>query len=414
MTVHSEKAKRANGDPFTRYIITYYEGRNRKRTNRSTLRKAKLDAAEIAARISRQEAHVLELTGRRLQDFKAAESMVIPYKISLLEAVTQWSNAREGLPADVTLSEVVADYVKRKNAVVEPLTVAELVDRYIPLQKTRGMGIETRRKRAERARQFVKVFGTMPVHTLTSPMLVTYYEGAGKAPWTKKSHAKLLSSLFQFAVSHKHASVDLLEELKVANTHLPKIKRGSIRGLVYSPAEMLEILKCARPGLVPEIVLMAFCGIRRNEIIHREKPALDWSQIKLDRGQIDLDIEQAKAEHRRLAPIPDNAKAWLEPYAKKSGCIALVTDPNKISTMIKFDVNKARKANGDETPFHYRKNGFRHSFISYRVADIQDVAKVALEAGNSVEQIHATYREVRTHEEAAEYFAITPKKPGAA
>jgi hypothetical protein len=31
----------------------------------------------------------------------------------------------------------------------------------------------------------------------------------------------------------------------------------------------------------------------------------------------------------------------------------------------------------------WKHNALRHSFISYRVADIQNVAQVALEAGNS-------------------------------
>ena len=37
-------------------------------------------------------------------------------------------------------------------------------------------------------------------------------------------------------------------------------------------------------------------------------------------------------------------------------------------------------------------HGLRHSFISYRVAETQDVAKVALEAGNSPQIIFQHYR----------------------
>ena len=35
----------------------------------------------------------------------------------------------------------------------------------------------------------------------------------------------------------------------------------------------------------------------------------------------------------------------------------------------------------------WKKNGLRHSFISYRVAEIQNVNQVALECGNSPEVI---------------------------
>ena len=50
--------------------------------------------------------------------------------------------------------------------------------------------------------------------------------------------------------------------------------------------------------------------------------------------------------------------------------------------------NLATNAKTDKLPaLHWKHNALRHSFISYRVAEIQDVAKVALEAGNSPSMI---------------------------
>lgn len=54
------------------------------------------------------------------------------------------------------------------------------------------------------------------------------------------------------------------------------------------------------------------------------------------------------------------------------------------------------------------RNVLRHSFISYRVAQIQDVNRVALEAGNSPAIIFKNYRELVTEEAADEWFGITP------
>ena len=55
------------------------------------------------------------------------------------------------------------------------------------------------------------------------------------------------------------------------------------------------------------------------------------------------------------------------------------------------------------------KNALRHSYISYRVAEIEDVAKVALEAGNSPQMIFQHYRELVQPKEAKAWFAIVPK-----
>ena len=54
----------------------------------------------------------------------------------------------------------------------------------------------------------------------------------------------------------------------------------------------------------------------------------------------------------------------------------------------------------------WKRNALRHSFISYRVAAIQNVAQVALEAGNSPRVIFSNYREVVTPKQAKEWFEI--------
>jgi hypothetical protein len=40
--------------------------------------------------------------------------------------------------------------------------------------------------------------------------------------------------------------------------------------------------------------------------------------------------------------------------------------------------------------FEWQHNGLRHSFISYRVATVSNVAQVALEAGNTMAAVEAT------------------------
>lgn len=53
-------------------------------------------------------------------------------------------------------------------------------------------------------------------------------------------------------------------------------------------------------------------------------------------------------------------------------------------------------------------NGLRHSFISYRLADIQNAPQVELEAGNSPAMIFKHYRELVTREDAVQWFGIRP------
>ena len=60
------------------------------------------------------------------------------------------------------------------------------------------------------------------------------------------------------------------------------------------------------------------------------------------------------------------------------------------------------------TPFAWKHNALRHSFISYRVAETQDVAKVSLEAGNSPQMIFKHYRELVRPDAAKAWFALMP------
>ena len=54
----------------------------------------------------------------------------------------------------------------------------------------------------------------------------------------------------------------------------------------------------------------------------------------------------------------------------------------------------------------------RHSYCSYRLADIKNAAQVALEAGNSPQMIFQHYRGLVTDVEAKRWFSIEPARPG--
>ena len=72
------------------------------------------------------------------------------------------------------------------------------------------------------------------------------------------------------------------------------------------------------------------------------------------------------------------------------------TDPMNPNAKLKPDVE-------------WRPNALRHSFCSYRLAQIKNTAEVALEAGNSPQMIFQHYRELVTPDDAVKWFSIFPK-----
>jgi hypothetical protein len=97
-------------------------------------------------------------------------------------------------------------------------------------------------------------------------------------------------------------------------------------------------------------------------------------------------------------PITDNLAHWLGPL-RANGLLWQNTKPMFHKTRLRV----AAKAD-----VKWKQNVLRHSFISYRLAEIQDVNRVALEAGNSPQMIFRHYRELATPDQARTWFSIAP------
>ena len=161
---------------------------------------------------------------------------------------------------------------------------------------------------------------------------------------------------------------------------------------VFTPDEMRAMLNRAVEHLLPYIALGAFAGLRSAEIAR-----LDWQNIRFDRGFIECEASMTKTRQRRLVPICDNLRAWLQPLAPASGKIVLH------ASIAEAAMSMARKAG-----VKWKKNALRHSYISYRLALMPDTARVALECGNSPNVIFKHYRELVVPEQAKEWFDILP------
>ena len=55
------------------------------------------------------------------------------------------------------------------------------------------------------------------------------------------------------------------------------------------------------------------------------------------------------------------------------------------------------------------QNILRHSYASYRLAQMSDSAKVASELGNSPQKLFTNYNKLRTPEQAEAWFAVVPQ-----
>jgi integrase len=155
--------------------------------------------------------------------------------------------------------------------------------------------------------------------------------------------------------------------------------------------------------LRPCLALAAFAGLRSEEILR-----LDWSDVERRPGFIEIAADKAKTAARRLVPITPNLARWLALSPRNAERVwrhskAWFFEATRDTVK---RINEQRKPR--EPRFKWKANALRHSFISYRLADIQDTNRVALEAGNSPRMIFQHYRELCTPADARTWFALAP------
>jgi len=71
-------------------------------------------------------------------------------------------------------------------------------------------------------------------------------------------------------------------------------------------------------AMVPAVAIGLFAGIRRSELT-----ALDWSEIDLAAGTIEVRGSKAKTRQRRIVHIGNALKQWLTPHARQTGGVTI-------------------------------------------------------------------------------------------
>jgi integrase len=157
------------------------------------------------------------------------------------------------------------------------------------------------------------------------------------------------------------------------------------------------MLENATPELVPYIAIGAFAGLRRAEL-----ERLDWHEIDLGFGLIEVTASKAKSARRRFVKIQPNLRRWLQPHAQVSDN---VTPPNYWELL-----DDAREAAGIK---EWPQNALRHGFASYHLAHFDNAALLALELGHTNSNlVFQHYRQLVKPKQAERYWKIAPASAG--
>lgn len=369
----------------TRYTISFFLDGRRKRRMFTDLDVAKREAKLIAEKIQKGLQANNDLRPAERESYLAAQRTLKDLDVPLTAAVEEYATCRERL-GDVPLLAAVEEYLRRTNGVTVGVTVGQVVEELIAAKEQDGVSERYRLQLQSTLGMFEEAFSG-PIMHVKSDRIDQWLRESGLAPVTRNNRLTVIRVLFNFAKQRNYLPKSEVTEAE----SVPKVKPGATETEIFEPAEFEKLLLAAPRRLIPLLAIGGFTGLRAAELSR-----LDWKAVNMERGMIELRAGQAKTASRRIVPISDNLAAWLE-LVEREGMVI----PDK-------DLFRQATALARKQGLRWPRNVLRHSYISYRVARIQDVNQVALEAGNSPAIIFKHYRELVSEEAAGEWFGITP------
>ena len=357
----------------------------------TTLANGELDALHLRAEDARIYVYCAQV----------AKAAGIPLDLLVKDAV----EAVKIVDGKVSLLEMAKEFKRRKMHELPDKMLPVAVDEMIETRTKDGTGDAYVRVLKVYLNQLKESFNCQ-LRAVTTGQLADYLRNQDVSARSKNNARATIGAVFKFCkergwLPRDHEGIELV----------PKFKEKPTDITIYSPWEVTQFLNHSRPEMVPFLAIGAFAGLRSAEI-----ERLDWSEVHLDDKFIEIKAAKAKTASRRIVPITDNLAKWLKDHAKDEGRVVPFDNVNKQIGWLVEDTNQAlkeaAKKDGKDAEkvkkVKWKKNALRHSFISYRVAEIQDVAKVALEAGNSPQIIFQHYRELVQPKEAKAWFGIEP------
>ena len=300
-------------------------------------------------------------------------------------------------PFDATIRDAVNFYLPHLHATKRSCTAAELVDELLKIKESDGASERYLSDLRSRLTQFAQCFNGKPVAEITGPEVDQWLRslsdketGKRLAATTRNNFRRVLIVAFNFARERGYSAGNPAEKSARA-----KVIESAIG--ILTVEETARLLESAAPELVPYIAIGAFAGLRRAEL-----ERLDWREIDLQAGLIEVTAKNAKSARRRFVRVQLNLAKWLEPYSQLSGNVT----PPKYRELL----DAARDSAGIEQWPH---NALRHSFASYHLAHFKDAASLALELGHTHSNlVFQHYRQLVAPKPAMRYWKIAPAPAG--
>lgn len=362
-----------------------------------------LDAADrLAKQIDKRDYVAANMTRAQAIEYSDSVTALAPFNVTVRAAASVIAESLK-IVGDLSNVHAAIKFYAARNKQTVKKPVADVVAELLKVKRARGASeryIDDLESRLERFADDCR----KDACAVTTSDVQTWLDGLKLSSQSYSNFRRVLHLLFQFAVARGYAA-----DNPVTGAEKIKIRNGEIG--IFRPDEIARLLDAADKDFRPCLALGAFAGLRTAEI-----ERLAWEDIDLAGRMIKIGASKSKTASRRIVPIHDNLAAWLSTYAEKRGRIWTgdsITFTNRerqtaAATAVKANPEKNIE---EQKPVKWQRNGLRHSYASYRFAQIGDAGRVAGELGNSAAVVHRHYRELVKPSEAEKWFAVKPEAP---
>ena len=363
---------------------------DRRRRFFSDIAEAKEQARRIVAELRAGRPAAANADASDLDELSRARRHLLNIDASIEQAVKEYVEAYKALGGR-SVSGFIQAQIQRMGKLKEG-TIAEVAAELIAEKEARGKGSSW----VKSLRVFLL---NKAAKTLTKPILLISPEDLGKflSQWsgrTRNNYLTFFVLLFNFA---KGKYLPAGEPTAAEKLERDVVTPSEVE--IWTPEEAKKILDAADPDELPFFAISMFAGIRTREIT-----LLDWSQVRPsddpDESHIEIKaVGSKKQAGRRIVPILPALAAYLKAIKPpKTGRIV----PNVNMTPRQFRIAAA-------AGLKWKHNASRHSFGSYRMAEIKNAYHVAEEMGNTPAMVKKHYFQAVTKAEAAKFWAIRPE-----
>ena len=368
------------------WTISYHFAGRRTRVKKSRKADALELAAEVANSLNNADTVGLKVTEADAAAFARAKDILASTGKAIELAVAEYVEATT-LIGSIPLVEAARFYATSHPKGLKPIEMAQLVSEMVTAKKADGLSARWLRDLKHRLGRFAEEFKG-PLIKVDGRAIDTWIRSLNLSMRSRKNYRTALHTLVSYAKKRGYLPREWHQLDAVAD---PKLTTGKIE--IFTPHELELVLEAAPDNFRPFLVIAAFAGIRGAEL-----ERMTWADVNWEKSFFNLRADITKTGRKRQVPMLPNLRQWLRPYLQAHGPVCPISNyPNAITKLVA------------QVGVSWKRNGLRHSFISYRVAATDNEAQVALEAGNSVAMIHKNYLELVSKSDAEAWFAIAPK-----